>query len=119
MSCFAAAEYTASVCVTASIRGALHEHTCARPQCCLVTGVDVQAWYLGTIWGQQAAAKYDWGLLVVLIAVELGKQRIEDLTGGTEPIKVQLSLVLERCRAVQLSGLRQRLETFIGRAGWL
>ena len=73
------------------------------------------------IWGQQAAAKYDWGLLVVLIAVELGKRRIEDLTGGTQPAKdlVQLSLVLKRCRAVQLSHLKQLLKTFIGRAGWL
>ena len=80
---------------------------------------EVQAWYPGAMRGHQADAKYDWGLLVVLIAVELGKRHIEDLTGGTEPAKVQLSLLLERCRAVQLTDLKHLLSTFIGRAGWL
>ncbi|KAL0031503.1 hypothetical protein WJX77_003996 [Trebouxia sp. C0004] len=41
-----------------------------------------EASYPGAIRGQQADARYDWGLLVVLIAVELGKQRVTDLTGN-------------------------------------
>ncbi|KAL0033319.1 hypothetical protein WJX77_003475 [Trebouxia sp. C0004] len=41
-----------------------------------------EAWYPGAMRGQQANARYDWGLLVVLIAVELGKQRVTDLTGN-------------------------------------
>jgi len=68
--------------------------------------IGMQAWYPGTIMGQQADAKYDWGLLVVLIAVELGKQHLADLSGNSVPARVQRPLVLERCRAV------------INKAGW-
>lgn len=32
--------------------------------------ISMQAWYPGIMRGQQADATYDWGLLVVLIAVE-------------------------------------------------
>ena len=38
--------------------------------------IGMQAWYPGIMRGQQAVATYDWGLLVVLIAVELGKQHL-------------------------------------------
>ncbi|DBB13030.1 TPA: Protein kinase, membrane associated tyrosine threonine 1 [Trebouxia sp. C0006] len=41
---------------------------------CVEVGQPIQscneAWYPGTMMGQQADAKYDWGLLVVLTAVE-------------------------------------------------
>ncbi|KAL0022420.1 hypothetical protein WJX77_010601 [Trebouxia sp. C0004] len=45
--------------------------------------------------GQLADARYDWGLLVVLIAVELGKQCVTDLTGNSVLARVQLPLTLQ------------------------
>ncbi len=78
----------------------------------------MQAWYPGIMRGQQADARYDWGLLVVLIAVELGKQHLADLIGNSAPARVQLPLVLERCRAVTHVNLKQLVGTFINKAGW-
>ncbi len=78
----------------------------------------MQAWCPGAMRGQQADARYDWGLLVVLIAVELGKQRVTDLTGNSVPARVQLPLVLEKCRAIVDIELKQLVETFINKAGW-
>ncbi|DBA78858.1 TPA: hypothetical protein ACH3X1_008745 [Trebouxia sp. C0004] len=72
-----------------------------------------EAWYPGIMRGQQADARYDWGLLVVLIAVELGKQHLADLTGKLRAGMVQLPLVLERCRAVIHMRLKQLVGTFI------
>ena len=44
---------------------------------------------------QIAYAKYDWSLLIVLIAAEMGKkQPLTDLTGESAPARVQLPLVL-------------------------
>ena len=69
---------------------------------------------------QAADAKYDWGLLVVLIAVELGKQQaFIELTGDSVPAKVQLPLVLARCRAIVHKELKQLVEQFLHKAGWL
>ena len=80
--------------------------------------IGMQAWYPGIMMGQQADAKYDWGLLVVLIAVELDKQQFANLGGNSVPARVQLPLVLERCRAVTHMNLKQLVGTFINKAGW-
>ena len=80
----------------------------------------LQAWYPGAMWNQTADAKYDWGLLVVLIAVEMGKQQpLTELTGKATPARVQLPLVLARCRAIVHRELKQLVEQFIHKAGWL
>ena len=82
--------------------------------------IGLQAWYPGVMRNQTADAKYDWGLLVVLIAVELGKQQpLTELTGESEPARVQLPLVLARCRAIVHSELKQLVEHFMHKAGWL
>ena len=80
----------------------------------------VQAWYPGAMRNQTADAKYDWGLLVVLIAVEMRKQQpLTELTGQSAPTRVQLPLVLARCRAIVHRELKQLVEQFIHKAGWL
>ena len=69
---------------------------------------------------QIADAKYDWGLLVVLIAVEMGKQQpVIELTGKLAPARVQLPLVLARYRATVHEKLKQLVEKLIHKAGWL
>lgn len=69
---------------------------------------------------QTADAKYDWGLLVVLLAVEMGKQQpLTELTGDSVPARVQLPLVLARCRAIVHRELNQLVEQFIHKAGWV
>ncbi|KAA6416662.1 MAG: hypothetical protein FRX49_13361 [Trebouxia sp. A1-2] len=82
--------------------------------------IGLQAWYPGAMQNQTAIAKYDWGLLVVLIAVEMGKQQpLTELTGESAPARVQLPLVLARCRAIVHRDLKQLVEQFIHKAGWL
>ncbi len=78
----------------------------------------MQAWYPGIMRGQQADARYDWGLLVVLIAVELDKRHLADLTGNSAPTRVQLPVVLERCRVIVHMDLKQLVATLINKAGW-
>ena len=81
--------------------------------------IGLQAWYPGEMRNQTADAKYDWGLLVVLIAVEMGKQQpLTELTGESAPARVQLPLVLARCRAIVHRDLKQLVEQFIHKAGW-
>ena len=82
--------------------------------------VGLQAWYPGAMRNQTADAKYDWGLLVVLIAVEMGKQQpLTELTGKSTPARAQLPLVLARCRAIVHRDLKQLVDLFINKAGWL
>ena len=57
---------------------------------------------------------------MVLIAVEMGKQQpLTDLTGDSAPARVQLPLVLARCKAIVHEKLKQLVQHFIHRAGWL
>lgn len=50
---------------------------------------------------------------MILIVAELCKWHIEVVTSGTEPAKVQLCVVLVKCRAVQSADLKHLSETFI------
>ena len=68
--------------------------------------------------GQPADAKYDWGLLVVVIAAELRKKNTDHITGHTEPAKVQLHLVLDTCHAISDTKLKELVAKFVGKAGW-
>ena len=82
--------------------------------------VGLQTWYPGAMQNQTADAKYDWGLLVVLIAVEMGKQSaLTELTGDSAPVRVQLPLVLARCKAIVHEKLKQLVQHLIHKAGWL
>ena len=70
---------------------------------------------------QPADAKYDWGLLVVLIATEMGKQQpLTELTGNSTPARVQLPLILARCEAIEHIKLKHLVlvDRFVHRAGW-
>lgn len=78
----------------------------------------MQAWYAGAMRGQPADAKFDWGLLVVLIAADLRKKITDHITGNTEPAKVQLHLVLETCHAISDTKLKELVAKFVGKAGW-
>ena len=50
----------------------------------------------------------------------MGKQQpLTELTGNSSPPRVQLSLVLTRCRATVHEKLKQLVEKFIHKAGWL
>ena len=67
---------------------------------------------------QTADAKYGEDLLVVSIAVEMGKQQpLTQLTGDSAPARVQLPLV--RCKAIVDAKLKQPVQHYIHKAGWL
>ena len=88
----------------------------------VLSSVGLQAWYLGAMRSQTADAKYDWGFLVVLIAVEMGKQQpLTELTGDSAPARVQLPLVLARCKAIIYihEKLKQLVQQFLHKGGWL
>ena len=72
--------------------------------------VHLQGSYPGKIKGELAEPKYDWGLLAVLLAVELNKADISVLTGDIEPAKVQRDLLLERCELATHAGLKELLK---------
>ena len=78
----------------------------------------MQARYPGIMRGQPADAKFDWGLLVVLIAAELRKKNTDHITGNTVPAKVQLHLVLETCNAISDTKLKELVAKFVSKAGW-
>ena len=78
----------------------------------------MQAWYPGIMRGQPADPRFDWGLLVVLIAAELRKQNTDHITGNTAPAKVQLHLVLETCSTIQDTELHELAAKLISKAGW-
>ena len=51
---------------------------------------------------------------MVLIAVEMSKQQpLTELTGDSMPAKIQLPLVLARCRAIEHEKLNQLVKKFI------
>ncbi len=53
----------------------------------------MRAMYPGDIKFQQADPKYDWGLLLVLLAVEMDKKTWNQLCSNTEPQKMILQRV--------------------------
>ena len=63
-----------------------------------------------------AEARYDWGLLVVLIAVEMDKRKWLHLCHGKPP-KMVHERVLERCRTDH-EELQALLTELIISAGW-
>ena len=86
----------------------------------VLSSVGLQAWYPGAMRNQTADAKYDWGLLVVLIAVKMGKQQpLTELIGDSAPVRVQLPLVLARCKAIVHEKLKQLVQQFFHKVGWL
>lgn len=78
----------------------------------------MQAWYPGAVRGQPADAKFDWGLLMVVIAAELRKKNTDRITGNTVPAKVQLHLVLETCHAISDTKLKTLVANVDSKAGW-
>ncbi|KAK9810044.1 hypothetical protein WJX72_003902 [[Myrmecia] bisecta] len=77
-----------------------------------------ERFYPGQIMHQLAEPKYDWGLLVVLVANELDKANLIGLTGGGNGGVVK-DLVLARCAKVKHAGLRDLLSQLIKDAGWV
>ena len=90
------------LCIT--VLGVGHAHRCKQAPVAIgrtlkfvgvFSDIGMQACYPDVIRGQKANANYDWGLLVVLTAVELDTQRVADLTGDSTPAQVQLPSVLK------------------------
>lgn len=77
----------------------------------------MQAMYPGNIKFQPAAAQYDWGLLVVLLAIEMNKKNWIRLCGNTQPQKTVLELVLQTCHTKH-QGLQALFNDLILAAGW-
>jgi hypothetical protein len=77
-----------------------------------------QGWYPGQLRFAQAQPKHDWGLLVVLLAVELDKANTRGLVGDSSPQKVQMDLLLARCQTVTHAGLKALLRELVSNAGW-
>jgi hypothetical protein len=68
---------------------------------------------------QYAEAKYDWGLLLVLIAVEVDKAGYQQLLGSSPPASVQKDLVLDLlARRVDTPELQQLIKEVRDAAGW-
>lgn len=77
----------------------------------------MQAMYSSNIRFQPAAPQYDWGLLVVLLAIEMDKKNWIRLCGNTQPQKMVLELVLQRC-CTEHQGLQALFNDLIVAAGW-
>ncbi len=77
----------------------------------------MQAMYPGNIKFQPAAPQYDWGLLVVLLAIEMDKKNWIRLCGNTEPQKMVLELVLQKCHT-EHQGLQALFNDLVVAAGW-
>lgn len=78
-----------------------------------------QSWYPGDMLHQYAEAKYDWGLLLVLIAVEVDKAGYQQLLGSSPPASVQKDLVLDLlARRVDTPELQQLIKEVRDAAGW-
>ena len=73
----------------------------------------LQAYYPEDLSRRSAAPKYDYGMLLVSLAILLDKSA-PLFTNG----RVDLRLVLERCRAVSSPELQQLLQELAGLAGW-
>lgn len=77
----------------------------------------MQAMYPGNIKFQPAAPQYDWGLLLVLLAIEMDKKNWIRLCGNTQPQKMVLELVLQTCHT-EHQGLQALFNDLIVAAGW-
>ena len=77
----------------------------------------MQAMYPGDIKFQQAALKYDWGLLVVLLAVEMDKQNWNQLYSNTDPRMMNLKRVLQKCKPDH-QDLQALFDKLVAAAGW-
>ena len=73
--------------------------------------------YPGDIKFQQAAPKYDQGLLVVLLAVEMDKQDWNQLYSNTAPWKMNLKRVLQKCKPDH-QDLQALFDKLVAAAGW-
>jgi len=73
--------------------------------------------YPGNIKFQQADPKYDWGLLLVLLAVEMDKKNWNQLCSNTEPQKMILQRVLQKCKSDH-QDLQALFDELVVAAGW-
>ncbi len=76
----------------------------------------MQIMYPGNIKFQQADPKYDWGLLLVL-AVEMDKKNWNQLCSNTEPQKMILQRVLQKCKSDH-QDLQALFDELVVAAGW-
>ncbi len=77
----------------------------------------MQIMYPGNIKFQQADPKYDWGLLLVLLAVEMDKKNWNQLCSNTEPQKMILQRVLQKCKSDH-QDLQALFDELVVAAGW-
>ena len=77
----------------------------------------MQVMYPGNIKFQQADPKYDWGLLLVLLAVEMDKKTWNQLCSNTEPQKMILKRVLQKCKSDH-QDLQALFDELVVAAGW-
>ena len=77
--------------------------------------MSMQSMYPGDI--KQADPKYDWKLLLVLLAVEMDKKNWIGLCGNTEPQKMLLEHVLQRCHTGH-KDLQALFDELVVAAGW-
>lgn len=77
----------------------------------------MQAMYPGTMNKQLAHPRYDWGLLVVLLAIEMDKKNWLKLCTKTEPKKMVRELVLQKCCS-EHQGLQALFNDLMVGAGW-
>ncbi len=77
----------------------------------------MQVMYPGNIKFQQADPKYDWGLLLVLLAVEMDKKTCNQLCSNTEPQKMILKRVLQKCKSDH-QDLQALFDELVVAAGW-
>jgi len=77
----------------------------------------MQIMYPGNIKFQQADPKYDWGLLLVLLAVEMDKKNWNQLCSNTEPQKMILQRVLQTCKSDH-QDLQALFDELVVAAGW-
>ena len=73
----------------------------------------LQAYYPEDLSGQPAAPKYDYGMLLVSLAILLDRS-VPLFTNG----RVDRHLVLKRCRSVSSPELLQLLQELAELAGW-
>ncbi len=66
---------------------------------------------------QPADPKYGWGLLVVLLAVKMDKKNWNWLCGNTEPQKMDLQRVLQKCKSDH-QDLQALLDELVVAADW-
>ncbi|KAK9824415.1 hypothetical protein WJX72_010118 [[Myrmecia] bisecta] len=78
-----------------------------------------ESWYPGPIMFQPAEPKYDWGLMVVLLAMEIDKANWSALTGASSPAKIQKELLLAQCQRATHTGLKQLLAELLKDAHWV